>query len=541
LRSRSILRPGVVLERRIRFGQSQVIEVVDQIRNTSRKSYDLLLDHPWNMSVDSRFELVVPTSTGVLKDSANAAGRTLNSLQLSDGAEEWPEGWMCCETNDGHVAGVVWRAAERVHAHSNWGSLHLKVGRLKPGESRTIDPVLYYAGEGSWRSVQGLWKLMSGMDSPITPESESPRRPVSLVLSPDPVLIGSGPASALLHLQSAGEKLLEGQVQVETTGCVIGPSAPFPVTKLKGGHPFERSMGLTRKRGTNGGAASLSMSFRTGEAVYQSSAAAWVVAPGGKPVKVAKDDGLMIVDNGLLSMVVASGYCGSVVSLKRGKREYLNSSYPNPGMRGWINPWHGGIEPRYSRMWGRLYKERFRARFVERTGCQGVRWRGVDLSCRICDEAARGQSIGLTYLLAPGLDVMAILVRVKDVLGLRSYGDAGITIDPSFADGPETGSFYNREAEEVLATIPPYALDSGRWTWGGIESGNGQSLYLSSNVAATRAGGESDGPSGGRLWGNVEGPLKAGETLRGLFFVVPAEGTDCRTTHAVWSAFDRLP
>ena len=167
------------------------------------------------------------------------------------------------------------------------------------------------------------------------------------------------------------------------------------------------------------------MRFETEEAVYRFTERALILPANASEVRMTRQQKgrVIVVDNGILTAKVAPSFLGSVISLQREGREYLNSSYPDAAPRGWMNPWHGGISPAYGRLWETLYKERFRYRVIERKGRQGLVWRGVRVHCRIAQEQARGQSIAVEYLLAPGADVLAILPSSCDEMGdQRQWG-----------------------------------------------------------------------------------------------------------------------
>ena len=301
-----------------------------------------------------------------------------------------------------------------------------------------------------------------------------------------------------------------------------------------GFHPIERARPQTEEIGVR---------FQTGEAVYRFSARALILPRNAREVQVSRrEKGRVIaVDNGILTAKVSPSFMGSVFSLQREGREYLNSPYPDTEPRGWMNPWHGGISPAYGRVEDTLFKERFRYRVIERKGRQGLVWRGVRVHCRIVQEHARGQSMAIEYLLAPGADVLAILPSCRDELGISAAGQVGFHIWPGFAASPGSASFYNATDESITPLAAPHWSWAGRWNWGGIVGRSGEALFLSAKGEGVQASGTSTGDEGCLLEGNLERPMSPRERIEGLFFLMPAAGLEEGKAGKVWSEFEALP
>ena len=210
-------------------------------------------------------------------------------------------------------------------------------------------------------------------------------------------------------------------------------------------------------------------------------------------------------------------------------------------MRGWRNPWHGGLHPTCQRLWGGLHRERFRPRLIVRRGVQGLQWSGVRLKCALTQESARGQTIEHEYLLTPGAGVLAIVVRCRDTSGLYSDAGAGFNIWPGFADRPGSFTIHSPHRDRVEGMAGPHSGPDFRWSWGGVAGKRGKALFVAAPGAGADSGGTAAGPDGCILFCNVSGPLPARGCVEGVFYVVPAASVEEAEKLQIWSEFESLP
>ena len=542
LRTRSVLRPGVMLDRRIAVGQGPLVRMVDTVINGSTLPLDLSLVQGWGMRIGPGASFVVPRKQGVYRQTAGSGGRDLDELRLPEEGEAWPEGWLCAEKEDGCAAGILWDRAERV-GPGPWGSMRLRAGHVKPGESKTLDPIYAFVGDGNWQTIRGWWQTLFGSVPEVEASPAPTHRPIEFGIEPGPLLIAGGKAEATLRLSHVGEYKLNGELILEESASLRSDVASIKVSGLCESNPVVRKVGFRPTERARSETEDIGVRFETEEAVYRFTERALILPANASEVRMTRQQKgrVIVVDNGILTAKVAPSFLGSVISLQREGREYLNSSYPDAAPRGWMNPWHGGISPAYGRLWETLYKERFRYRVIERKGRQGLVWRGVRVHCRIAQEQARGQSIAVEYLLAPGADVLAILPSCCDEMGISANGDVGFQIWPGFAASPGTASFHNPTHESITALAAPHWSGAGRWNWGGILGKSGEALFLSAKGEGAHAGGESEGDEGCLLEGNLERWMSPHERIEGLFFLLPTTGLEEGKAGVVWSEFEALP
>ena len=542
LRTPSVLRPGVMLDRRVALGHGPLVRVVDTVINGSAQPLNLSMEQYWRMTISPVAAYIVPRKRGVYRQIVDSGGREMDELRLSEGGETWPEGWFCVESEDACAAGILWNRAERVEP-GRWGSVRQEAVPLKAGESKTLDPIYAFAGDGNWQTIRGWWRTLFGSVPEVEASPAPTRKPLEFAIEPGPLVVSGETADATLRLGHVGEYTLDGKLILEGSAGLRPDVAAVNVSRLCESKPVVRKVAFRPTGRTRRGAEDIRARFETEEAVYRFTERALILPADAGQVSVSRQEKgrLVVLDNGILNVKVAPSFLGSVISLRRDGREYLNSSYPEAAPRGWMNPWHGGISPMYSRLWDTLYKERFRYRLIERKGRQGLVWRGVRVHCRIAQEPVRGQSIAVEYLLAPGADVLAILPSCRDELGISASGNMGFSVWPSFAASPGTASFYNGCHESITALAAPHEVEAGRWNWGGILGKSGEALFLSGKGDRARTGGESWGEEGCTLGGNVGRWMTPRERIEGLFFLLPTSGLEEGKAGAVWSEFQALP
>ena len=543
LRNRSLLRPGLVLERSMRIQHGALVEVVDTVINGSGNPLQLERLQGWNLAPGrggGRSGLTAPQETGVFSSMSGTGGRGLESIALPEQSERWPEGWLCRHTEDGGISAVLWGKAVTVHAGFG-GEVKESVGRIEPGQAQILPPIYGLVSDGTWETARRWWRLLFGGDPP---ESEGPREvtrsAVELTLAPQPLVIAVDSGRATLQLESAGTFKLDGMLEVS---CDRGLQTDFKtvaVKQLSVDKQMRRRVKVNRTRGATG-ERSVTLRFSTDEAVYHGSTRVLLIPRRARKVYVSAAKGGVAIDNGLLRLQVAPEFMGSVVSLICQGEEFLNSSYPEGGMRGWRNPWHGGLHPTCQRLWGRLHRERFRERVIERRGSQGLPWSGVRIQCAMKQEHARGQTMEHEYLLTPGVGALAIVVRCRNTSGVYSEAGSGFNIWPSFADRPGSYVMHSPRSDMVEGMAGPQSAPNFRWTWGGVAGKRGKALLVAATGDGAHAGGTADGPDGCILFGNVTGPLPAGSQAEAVFYVVPASNVEEAEKLQIWSEFRELP
>jgi hypothetical protein len=278
-----------------------------------------------------------------------------------------------------------------------------------------LPPLHLIVGDGNWQTVRAWWRTLHGDDTPCR-EDRTPilRKAFELECAPSPLIVTGDQAKTTLSLRSAGTYKINGRLSLIPGAELKNAQNPIQVKSLTNDKPVVHTLVLRRNRQAAAGPVPLDLRFETDEAVYRQRTTALLLPRRAQPVRIGPgaDDQLINLSNGLLDLQIAPSFMGSITSLRVQGKEFLNSYYPQTGVRDWRNPWHGDLVPQYDRLWGRLHKERFRHRQIQRKGAQGLAWQGVRVYSTISDQEERGHTISLDYLLAPGVDVLAVVLGI---------------------------------------------------------------------------------------------------------------------------------
>jgi len=540
LRSESASHPGLVVDRRITLNRSPLVEVVDTVTNGTGRPFDLsrrqfvrLRGRP---AVGAKWS--APVAGGPYTDYAAPGGRGIGPLNPPDSGDQWAEGWLACAGNDGVVSGVIWDGAEVVDME---GYIDQKAGRLASGRSMVLPTVHLLVTDGNAHTVRSWWQLLHGEpfgEHDILPASG--RDPIELSLDPEPLVLAGPRVQATLSLRHPGRFTLDGRIAVDSGEGVRTDVKQVEVSSLTHERPVEKAVVVSRRRQKGIGAAEIGLIFDSRETVYRSRARVLLLDPQAKPVEVAEKDGLYTLSNGILTASIAPAFMGAMTSLQLRDVEYLISSFPEGGQRDWRNPWHGGIHPDYDCLWGRLHCERFRGRPVERRGCQGLVWRGVRATCRVAQKRARHHTLYIEYLMAPGADVLALVVGRRNTLGEWISDDISFSLWSNLADAPGKGVFHTGD-DRITPQAGPQQFGDYAWSWGGLVGKDGRALFVGAAGAECRTGGYSGGPEGCVLYGAACREVAAGASEEGLFFVAPTASREEAIAREPWAAFEELP
>ena len=540
LQAESGAHPGLVLDRRITLDRSPLVEVVDTITNGGAQSFDVsrrqfmgLRSRP---AVGARW--TVPIEGGPFTDYAAPGGRGVGPVNPPDDGDRWTEGWFACAGNDGVVSALIWDRAEVMDVE---GYLEQKSGPLAAGRSVTLPSLHLLVTDGNEHTVRSWWQHLHGEpfgEHQVLPTDR--RDPIELKLSPCPLIVAGDRATAKLSLQHPGRYILDGHVDIDAGERLHSDVGQVKVASLTRDNPLRRSVTVRRRRKGDVGSAEIGLAFDSAETIYHSRVPVLLLDRAGVGIEINEEDGLYTVSNGILTGSVAPAFMGAMTSLQLRGVEYLISSWPEGGQRDWRNPWHGGIHPDYGRLWGRLHKERFRGRTIRRRGTQGLAWEGVRVSCRTADERSRHHTLYIDYLMAPGVDVLALVVGRRNSLGEWIDAGLGFNLWSNLADAPGKGVFHTG-CDAIVPQAGPQQFGDFQWDWGGLVSVDGRALFIGAGSDECRTSGWSGGPEGCILAGQACREVAAGATEEAVFFVAPTVSREEAVAREAWVAFEELP
>jgi len=541
----SVYRPGVRLERRIALSNTPLIAVQDTVINGSAERLDVRINCPIGLRAQGGC-VSAPTPDGVVRDLGNTAGRSLDEHRLSDRPEDWPEGWVAAEDREGFVVGALWGRAERIEVGGHWGSLHVPLPAIEPGESAAAAPVHLFVGDGDFLCVRRWWQVLYGPRVDREQRHPETRRPLEFGLEPRPLVIHGRRAPAKLAARSVGRLELEGGLSIEAPpGLRVEPrSARF--RRVSGRRGAATTVEASRSARLPEGGYFVACTARLDRAVYHERQPVIVLGDPDRSVTVERTGDareLWRIDNGVYSLTIAPGFQGCAISLVREGEELLRSSYPQAGPLSWMNPWFGGIQPRFEPLGPHeLQQERFRAREIARAGSQGLSWRGVRVSCAPKHERARRGALALDYLLAPGSSILAVALRTTRRADTAGHLGGGLEVYPVLA-GSHLDAVVRGAADRRVRRLR-CQFDGGvpgrEWVIADNERA-GQAALMACRGRTSGTGAHLLGAEGYQLNGWTGGTHEPRETKEAIFFLAFTPSERAQDLAEALAGLDGLP
>jgi hypothetical protein len=122
-----------------------------------------------------------------------------------------------------------------------------------------------------------------------------------------------------------------------------------------------------------------------------------------------------------MQLTVVPSQVGRVAELSLAGVNQLHASWPEAGNMGHEGSWFGGVHPILTpegyKGWahtGPLREACFDWQEIERTGGQGVRWKGVELTAEPAASELRGLRLAVEYLVTGGGNLLAIATRLEN-------------------------------------------------------------------------------------------------------------------------------
>ncbi|NOR45582.1 MAG: GNAT family N-acetyltransferase, partial [Candidatus Delongbacteria bacterium] len=186
-----------------------------------------------------------------------------------------------------------------------------------------------------------------------------------------------------------------------------------------------------------------------------------VVNPTQDEIKTSKDDGIVAIDNGILSFRSDEKFAPSVFSLKYNGKEWLDTLYPEVGPKSWWSSWFGGISVLpISVANKKLLEQKRNSEVVKVKDNLDNEWTGIKITMEITDhEKLKGYLIDSYFMVLPGVPVMWSFAKVHNNTGnyLDTYvetmmwGKASDDIKKHYFIQPSTGYKFNagKEMQDV--------------------------------------------------------------------------------------------
>ena len=537
----SIHRPGLRLERRLTLSNLPLLAFHETVINGTPGEIT------GRIQVGARFRVnggaaVASTPQGLVRGILHTAGREFLEHNLSDQGAEWPEGWVAEEDQDGAVVALLWDQAERVRGE-HWGkAFERPFPALAPGQSVALPPTYLFAGEGDALTVRRWWQMLYGARVERRQRALITRQPLEFGLRPQPLVLHGRSVRAKLVVDAVGRLELDGELTVEAPeGLRLRPRR-LEFAKVRSGNLAAESVTVARSGKLPEGACFVDCTARIDRAVYHERQPIIVLGDPSQRVVVEKVGEHLRIGNGVLALTIAPEFQGCAILLERDGEQLLRSAYPEARPLAWMNPWHGGITPELDNLGRDLMHERFTAREVQRRGEQGLVWRGVRVSCSPKQDRGRHEKLGLDYLLAPGSEILAVVIRTTRRTDTAGWLGANAVLWPilggSYLDASITGSDDDRTV--LLRTEYGRGVSARRWLIAENPKA-GQAVVLAAGDEESGLHGRVMGKEGYCLRAWRSASQEARETRESAFFIAYTDTEKARDLAEALSRLKALP
>lgn len=418
--------PGMIVERTLTVGAGAFLRLDHRLQNTTGVEQRPRLLCLGEMGLHRG--VTVPLAGGVVHEIVEGLGDfpLPRERDLPKEPAAYGEGWSAREEH-GLVTGIVWKSCSEIDG----ASVRLDLPAVAPGAFVDADPLYLVVARGDWEIVRGLWQRLWQPGGGSEEHRPTAHPVLSAGFEPGPLLVAAERVEAPFTVWNRRLKSFQGRWALHAEGFQCEP-AQGELAAVDLESPASRSIVLAcpdlTPRVTPGKV------VLTSEAtIDERDAAIVVVGDAGREVTVEPvgNGARYEVANGWMSFSVAPGHHGSMVSLQRGERELLVSSFPEPRPYQWMSAWFGGVEP-FVQQPGDLQHARdsFTGEPVERRGVRGLTWRGMRLTGEVRNPRMRWLALTVEYLTTGASNLVAMVQRLTNRSGSSQEVTVGFIVFP---------------------------------------------------------------------------------------------------------------
>lgn len=383
-------------------GTVKLWQVLENASDTA-SSTDLWVSHRIHLDL---YRLVLPYEGRILEmaDSHSSDYDYWDGTKIS-------EPWIFARGNS-IGSGLCWSDNHRMRFNDWFAELEYPMGVLKAGESKTSDAImLSYGGFSDWSSFRTYALKRSGHDHTaqlyshmmmtanegnpfVSPEAHE----IAVALHDAKQNVWVGEVSAAYEHESSEASTVRLKLEDEQSEARFTLPAPA--------HPYD----------------TVRMHARLAPLDEEYRAVLFPMSSGSVELRETSADGYQVheADNGRIRISAAGGYASGLNALSVDGKDWLDSGFPNYGVKSWWNPWFGGITdaPSDMRELAAMKEAERSASFVQLPDTKGNVWSGIRVRQSIQKhETYRGLTWDGYYMMLPGVPVLAYMVEVTQATG----------------------------------------------------------------------------------------------------------------------------
>ncbi len=322
-------------------------------------------------------------------------------------SEKITENWLF-SYGENMTRGVCWDPNDAVKFDNYCMYFEHNLGKLPAGETVSTKPVIVALGVfGSWQDFRTFALKKARTERLVT------ARYADLVVNGGNPFVTGDFVVAARDLRNSG---LSGKISIAS----CSGSFECQTKKLSASDGVrEATFKLNSEWKANPDILRLSLDA---DAVRSERKAAVFCKSGGKiemgqTIEAQKD--VLWADNGSVRIKVSPGFSHALFSLESKGMEWLDSSFPSPGIKAWWNPWIGGVVPSIPGMSESTVLEEARsAGFVRLCDESGNTWEGIRTVLTVeKNEMLKGMKLGFYYLMLPGAPVVCCVTGIVQETG----------------------------------------------------------------------------------------------------------------------------
>ena len=452
---------GLVYHQDIRVAANGLVDLRCWLQNEGGSTHTCQLGLTTGGDHHDLGRVALPYAAGIVHAPWNAVARTWDDVPRN--TQELAEPWLAWE-REASVLAIAW-GEQVTQMVADWGMrLHSAEQRIGPGETSDVTAFGLYAGTGDWRLARQHLAHWFGASPDDCPRERSV---LDARIEPATVLTEGDQAQASLVIDSVIMRTQDCTVELSGEDLALEPSmveAKALTRKTPRRHTVD--VQIPRELGVRPGNVALSAAYQRSNQPFH------IVRLGDEREVVttrAERDGHEIwrIDNGLATLEIAPTHGPSLISWRQGQQELLTSTFPERKGFGWQHPWFGGLHmavftPEHECWEGLLHDEVHVAEPMEQIDSQGVRWRGVQLTCQPEQEDLCDTAIQSSFLTVGGSNVLKIGIRIANRRSAPRKLIFAHTLAASLGGTLEQIVLH---AEDVYREPSPWGLWAGGHAW----------------------------------------------------------------------------
>lgn len=323
------------------------------------------------------------------------------------------ENWLFTEKN-GKTAALIWKEDLPVHFH-HWHIQYFEESwEAVPAKSSIASGKLWF-GENIFTCLEELRAFSQGVNVPI----KKPTPAKTLVFeSVDGGFMAQG-EEALVRFRSNVNRSTEGNLTME-----VGGKPVKTLLSKDGDTPAKWEVQIPLKE--DGNVVPVYLKGSLSSQHVEKRLLLFKLLKDEVDIVVSEEQGHTVytLSNGAFTIKAAPSFYPGFYSLTDGETEWLDTSFPQAGLKSWWNPWVGGITFGLEKLIQRkIITLPSVAKFMSVYDQFNNEWTGIRLTTTVTEHETYGGLVYHQYAVTrPGMAALAVFSQIDQETGFHFYG-----------------------------------------------------------------------------------------------------------------------